>query len=56
MHEQYSESWWDIVYELKDKIEKDITVRVNDLTEGIDPLVDEQVRTMITETYRFWRE
>ena len=53
--EKYSDAWWDQVDEAKDLIEKRVTGVVDELTSGLSPVQDSQVRMMLTESYRFWR-
>ena len=53
--EKYSDAWWDQVDEAKDLIEKRVTGVVDELTSGLSPDQDSQVRMMLTESYRFWR-
>lgn len=53
--DRYSPEWWDLVYENKDMIEMQVTSLVDELTKNLQPDIDDEVRMMITETYRFWR-
>ena len=52
---KYSDAWWDQVYEAKELIEKRVTRLVGELTSGLSPDQDSQVRMLLTENYRFWR-
>lgn len=52
---KYSDAWWDQVYETKELVEKRVTRLVDELTSGLSPDQDSQVRMLLTENYRFWR-
>lgn len=51
----YTTEWWDKLHERKDRIEDKVTALVNKETADLTPVMDEQLRLMLTETYRFWR-
>jgi hypothetical protein len=50
-----TEEQLDEVHRLKEEISRAVTALVNKMTKGIDPEIDELVRTQLTEQYRFWR-
>jgi len=50
-----SEAWWDLVYDEKNRIWDLVNDLINRETKHLDPAVDEQIRTMLTEEYRFWK-
>lgn len=51
----YTTEWWDKLHERKDSIEDKVTALVDKETADLTPVMDEQLRLMLTETYRFWR-
>lgn len=51
----HTAEWWDKLHERKDRIEDKVTALVNEETADLTPAMDEQLRLMLTETYRFWR-
>ena len=51
----YTEEWWDMLYERKERINKRLKALVDEETADLTPAMDEQLRLMLTETYRFWR-
>jgi hypothetical protein len=57
MHDDYfTDEWWNTVHRLKAELEVKVKETVDEFTKDLRPDIDEQVRSMITETYRFWRD
>ena len=50
------EELWERIIELDTKISDAVTELVNKMLVGVDPDIEEEVRTRLTEQYRFWKD